>query len=99
MDSALSAVVACLQEIEIACDEIESQDEDPAKILMEGLRSQIRGFFGQPSQAHAQEILETMSRKKTAAEQVLYSKKILVDGIQTSLDQLSLELKEVLEEN
>jgi len=98
LDLELSGVVACLQELELACAELESVLKAESRPL-ESLRALIRKFFMNPSAAQGEAILQGLIQLKAAGtNRVLVTQEVLVDGCRVSLDTLSAELQEVLED-
>jgi hypothetical protein len=94
----LSGVVACLQELELACDELESVLKTEARPL-EALRTLICQFFRNPSAEQGKAILQGLIQlKASGANRALMAQAVLVDGCHVNLDSLTAELQEVLED-
>lgn len=94
----LSGVVACLQELELACNELESVLGAESRSL-EPLRVLIRQFFINPSAEQGKAILHGLIPLKVSeASRALMAYEVLVDGCRVSLASLTVELREVLED-
>lgn len=93
MERGMGDIVACMQELELACEALEETHRE----ICADLRGRIRHFFAEPSVESAQDVLSFLNRlegnKRQAAEI-----RIDVDNLQTSLKQLAGELEEVLED-
>lgn len=96
MNRELAGVVACLQEIEIACGKLQNSGHDEA---LKELLAIIREFFKTADVAKAGEAAAYIEKlaHKPGAESLVH-KLVDVDGLKSSLESLRQELLEVIED-
>ena len=101
MNRELAGVVASMQELELACDELETREDLLNLDALKELRSKIASFFASPSVPHAKGVLDWIgalhaeSNPEKSAGNLLKAS-VTVDGMSTSLERLAKELEEVL---
>lgn len=100
MDPGLSGVVACIQEIEIACAHLVKMTELKGADRVGDLQKMIRGFFLEPSARRAEQLDETLAAlaAEYQGKESIITKTVEVDRLQTTLAALHQELREVLED-
>ena len=103
MGRELGAVIACVQEIEIACVELEKQEGARGISALGEIRELVRRFFAEPSVESALEVQNRIQELQAGArddesDETIMERAVQVDRIQTTLKALSLELGEVLED-
>ena len=99
MSRELGGVIACVQEIEIALQELEAKPQFKSNHGLQDIRKLIRNFFAQSGRQSAA-ALEAFLRgqlKQSAAYAYLHEN-VVVDGTPTSLSGLTDELTELLED-
>ncbi len=104
MEKDLAAYVASMQQIELACEKLKQIGDLPGLEHLESLKSKVLEFYGAPSKEGAQDIMDYLTGLKmnlsTAGDrqQSLFKRTIVVDGQNTSLDQIGEDLLDLLKE-
>ncbi len=96
MNSAFSAIVACLQEMELALQGVQNKAGGRSLRGEEDLREEIRSFFSGPSVEQARRIHHWIRSRENQTDFLRIT--VSVDGMQVSLAALNQELEEVLED-
>jgi len=104
MDKELSGFVACMQELELACDEISKASGIQGQEFLAQLKSSALFFLGSPSHEAAQDIMDLIKRMKLKCHAegkgpTIFNHPIHIDSQTTSLDKLGEELLELLEDS
>ena len=99
----LGGVIACMQELEIACDELGEMDNLHGVEVLAEIRKEVRDFFGKPSKDSAQGVVEMIGLYKdrfqvASSLQTLFNTSITVDSARTNLSTLCDELAETLKD-
>jgi len=99
MSRELAGVIACVQEIEIALQELEAKPQFKSNHGLQEIRKLIRNFFAQAGRqsASALESFLRLQLKQHGAYAILHEP-VVVDGTSTSLSGLTDELTELLED-
>lgn len=97
MKRELAGVIACFQEIEIACGELESREGLNDQADLQKIRQAIREFFIAPSVSTSKDVQECLTQI-SHRNPPLVQAKVTVDGLKTSLFGLSQELQEVIDD-
>ncbi len=95
MNRELTGVIACMQEIQIACARLKEIENLRGLEYLTPIMEKARTFFGSPSQDSAEEVLELIRQCPYPA---LLNFVVTVDKISTTLTRLSQELAETLED-
>ncbi len=103
VSSNFSGVIASLQQIEIAINELTDFESNLELIEFSDIKAGIKGFFADPSGERAIEILEALNNLsilKTSKPLLCkqFKASIIVDGVKTTLEDLTQELTEVIED-
>ncbi len=102
MKRELAGVVACLQEIEIACKKLEPREGLKNAQEIPEILALIRDFFRTEDVEKAREVEERLVDLQVGFRdeggENLISAEVEVDGIKTTLGNLRVELDEVLED-
>ncbi len=103
MGRELAGVIACLQEIEIACNLLEKKEGLRGLDKIGPLREMVRRALAAPSVSAAEEVENHILELRAGArddesDESLVNEPVLVDGVRTSLEGLTQELREVLED-
>ncbi|MCB9800262.1 MAG: hypothetical protein H6757_05850 [Candidatus Omnitrophica bacterium] len=103
MGRELAGVIACIQEIELACQNLEEKGSIPGMMHIETVMNKVRAFFRDSSKENARDVYDTLMEietgfRKEALEMSVFDAPVYVDGIETSLKQLAAELLECLED-
>lgn len=100
MGRELAGVIACMQEIEIACGRLIKNEKLEGFKLLQEIQGIVRGFFLEPSAERAAQLASRLDeiKKDLGAGENIMTAQIEVDRIKTSLANLQDELKEVLED-
>ncbi len=102
MKRELAGVVACLQEIEIACKKLETREGLKNAHEIPEILGLIRGFFRSEDVEKAREVearlVDLQVGFRDEGGENLISAEVEVDGIRTTLGSLRIELDEVLED-
>ncbi len=95
MSREIAGVIACIQEIEIACDRLKGVENLRGLEFLTSIIEKARVFFGKPSRDSAEEVVEILRQCPYPA---LLNFVVTVDNIATTLTRLSQELAETLED-
>jgi hypothetical protein len=103
MGSELAGVIACLQQIEIACVELEKHEDLRWVHEIPDLRMQIKLFFKSVSLDKAIEIQSKIIElgsgyRVDESDDTVLTASVKVDGFFTTLAALNKELAEVIED-
>ncbi|MDD5218096.1 MAG: hypothetical protein PHS88_08335 [Candidatus Omnitrophica bacterium] len=96
-----SDLVASMQEIELACQELEGRNSSESLAVITDLREKIRQFYESPGPETAGSIVLFMRNRqsknqKSGCPQTIFDRAVTVDGLQTNLMSLAQELEDVL---
>lgn len=103
MGSELAGVIACLQQIEIACAQLEEREDLRWVHEIPELNKQIKLFFKSVSLNKAIEIQSKITElgsgyRADESDDTVLTASVKVDGFFTTLAALNKELEEVIED-
>lgn len=103
MSRELAGVIACLQEVEIACKKLQQKGGVDLPQEFQQLQSLLQKFFAGAELAKAEQIHDHLAEIKRASDAEnsrfhFFSIRVEVDAHLSSLADLQIELQEVLED-
>lgn len=103
MSRELAGVIACFQEIEIACEKVQERNSDKHQSELTELRNRIKSFLtdvnfdkAEALAGHLAQLLEKASDSPSL--HLILTEKVEVDAHNTSIFDLHAELCEVFED-
>ena len=98
MSRELAGVIACMQQIEVACEELGEKADPQASQSVQTILGKVRAFFGNAGLETVRDVQAAIKTQGNLQGAGLLDSTITVDSLQTTLSQLAFELDEVIDD-